>query len=118
MQATTPGVTELSVFLGRIEEYPWLSEAMARAARESPGWSPRRGRMRGAQASINAFVADLLVNDPTLGAILPGWQLTGVSVEKVLVGQAERYLPGAGLSGRLPFDAMCWLRWRRVPAVE
>lgn len=105
--------TSISIFIGRIEEYPWLSAALAQAAQHSPQWNARRGRMKEANGLINRFVADLVMARPELHSLLPGWRLTAVSVEKVLVGEAERYLPGAGLRGNLPFDAMCWLRFER-----
>jgi hypothetical protein len=109
----TAVATSASIYLGRIEEYPWLSAALAQAAQRSPQWNARRGRMREGNGRINRFVASLLMADANVQSLLPGWRLNAVSIEKVLIGPAERSLPGSGLRGKLPFDAMCWLRFQR-----
>jgi hypothetical protein len=103
----------LSLFLGRIVEYPWLSERLVDAALQSGQWSAKRGQLRsGATPNINAFVADLLKQDAELRAMLPGWELTSVTAEKVLIGPAKKYLATASPHDKAPFDAMLWLRLR------
>jgi hypothetical protein len=64
----------------------------------------------------NQLVAQLLQQSDVLQNIRTslqqaGYELTAVSVEKVLVGshaELPRYLPAAS-QGRLPFDAQVWL---------
>lgn len=107
----TPVAGAISLFMGRVEEYPWLSGALVDAALASPRWDARRGGLRGGDQGINAFVAGLLRADPRLQKLLAGWTLRGVSVEKVLVGPSEQYAPMATRRGNAPFDAMFWLNY-------
>ncbi len=104
-----PAGGTISVFMGRVEEYPWLSGGLTDAALMSPRWDARHGRLRGGDQGINAFVAGLLRADQRLQTLLPGWTLRHVSVEKVLVGPSDKYAPTAALKGNGPFDAMFWL---------
>jgi hypothetical protein len=110
-----PSIDAISLFLGRVEEYPWLSGALVDAALQSPRWNARRGRLRGDEQGINAFAAELLRAEQRLQTLLPGWALHSVGVEKVLVGPSEKYAPQATLKGKAPFDAMFWLHYEAVP---
>jgi hypothetical protein len=110
-----PAAGAISLFMGRVEEYPWLSGGLVDAALVSPRWDARHGRLRDGDQGINAFVGELLRADRRLQALLPGWTLRSVSVEKVLVGPSEQYAPTAALSGNAPFDAMFWLRYEPAP---
>ncbi|MEZ5444979.1 MAG: hypothetical protein R3F45_04240 [Gammaproteobacteria bacterium] len=110
-----PAAGAISLFMGRVEEYPWLSGGLADAALVSPRWDARHGRLREGDQGINAFVAGLLRADPRLQTLLPGWTLRSVSVEKVLVGPSEQYAPMASRRGDAPFDAMFWLRYQPAP---
>jgi hypothetical protein len=112
---SAPSADAISLFMGRVEEYPWLSGALADAALQSPRWNARRGRLRGDEQGINAFTADLLRADQSLQTLLPGWELRSVGVEKVLIGPSEKYAPQAMLKGKAPFDAMFWLHYEPVP---
>lgn len=104
-----------SVFLGRLVDYPWLSTHLARAAAADPAWSPRTGKP--ARGDVNGYVGTLLSRPVVTDRIQPaleaaGYRIVAASVEKVLVSPA-REIPGLGddrVSGRLPFDAMLWLR--------
>jgi hypothetical protein len=104
-----------SVFLGRLVDYPWLSTYLARAAAADPAWSPRAGKP--ARGDVNGYVGALLSRPVVTDRIQPpleagGYRIAGASVEKVLISPA-RELPGLGeppVAGRLPFDAMFWLR--------
>lgn len=66
---------------------------------------------------INGYAAGLLFNPDLLRPIQTelnkhGHRITGVSVEKVLVGDASGQ-PGPvrkNLKGRLPFDAQVWFQ--------
>ncbi|MCG3201540.1 MAG: hypothetical protein NFCOHLIN_01410 [Gammaproteobacteria bacterium] len=110
-----PPAGAFGLFMGRVEEYPWLSAGLVDAALRSPRWDERHQRLRGGEGGINAFVAELLRADERLRTLLPGWALRNVSVEKVLVGPAERYAPQARSKGNAPFDAMCWLYYEAEP---
>lgn len=100
-----------SLFLGRLVEYPWLSDALARAAAIDPAWDAKAGRAR--KGSHNEYVARWLERSEKLAGIrqslrTEGYDVTGVSVEKVLLRRAS-----SG-RGRVPFDAMVWLRLNRL----
>src|SRR6185295_15484709 len=118
-QVTTQAVADLlagasgeqvRIAFGRIERYPWLSELLAREASSSRTWSPGTGK-------DNVYVASALRGMPEFTALFPGWQLAGVSVEKVLVKPAaELPLPqGTPISPkrRLPYDAILWVTLKR-----
>lgn len=80
--------TEARLHLGRIVDYPWLSALLERAG----------GR------TDNASVAKTLRAMPELAHLLPGWTITAVSVEKVLV------------RNRRPYDAIVWITLARSAA--
>jgi hypothetical protein len=80
--------TEARLLMGRIVDYPWLSALLERAG----------GR------SDNLSVAKTLRAMPELAHLVPGWTITAVSVEKVLV------------RNRRPYDAILWITLARGPA--
>jgi hypothetical protein len=86
-QADAP---EISLALGRIERYPWLSELLTRQGR------PPRGKE-------NAYVAGTLRAMPEFTRLFDGWQVVGVSVEKVLLNKDKR-----------PYDAILWVTLKRI----
>jgi hypothetical protein len=102
----------LRLAFGRIVDYPWLSELLARQASSSRHWDPQGG-----PGKDNRYVAAALRGMPEFTALFPGWQVAGVSVEKVLVKPAaELPLPaGAPISPsrRLPYDAILWVTLKR-----
>lgn len=102
-----------SVFLGRLVDYPWLSQALALRASEHPSWDARRGWSR--DGDLYSLVRAILLapavfdrlQEPFAGS---GLAVTGLSVEKVLVGRLGDVLPAdSGREGVVPFDAMVWL---------
>jgi hypothetical protein len=105
--------------LGRIAEYPWLAERLARAALADPAWDARRGRPR--DGHENHYVADLLTRRRLLAELAERFAAEGVAlrvagVEKVLVGDVAEVPELRGLAAggvdpgaRLPFDAQLWL---------
>ncbi|HSJ98068.1 MAG TPA: hypothetical protein VLC53_13390, partial [Myxococcota bacterium] len=113
-----------SLAMGRIVEYPWLAERLARAALADPGWDAGRGRPRGS-AGENRYVADTLAERALLSELADRFAAEGLAlrvagVEKVLVGDAAtvpelRSLLADGVDpgARLPFDAQLWLRIER-----
>lgn len=111
--------------MGRIVEYPWLSERLARAALADPGWDAQRGRPRA--GGENAWVAEALAQRRLLAELADRFAAEGLAlrvagVEKVLVGDvgssAElRHLAADAVdpAARLPFDAQLWLRIEPLP---
>ena len=109
-----PGGTYTSLFLGRLVDYPWLSEDLAFAASKDSRWDRRKGRP--VTMALNTYVRDMLSRpevtsqfEEALGA--SGYRVTAVTVEKVLVGRRSD-VPlhfGTSFSGKAPFDAMVWL---------
>lgn len=96
-----------SVFLGRVVDYPWISEQLVRAAQ---GDSSVRSMT---DAQRYPFVQAVLMRPAILAVFAEplaqhGYRITGASVEKVLTA-----LPGARpvpawvpADSRLPFDAL------------
>lgn len=109
-----------SLFLGRLVDYPWLSEGLARWAARSAEWDVRRGVCRG-ERNGNAFaeraLRDAGVLEPLARALAgEGLRVTGVSAEKVLIVPVDQLpfgerLRTEGVAGdaRLPYDAMVHL---------
>lgn len=101
------------IALGRAEEFPWLSRALAAAALADPRWNASRGKPRG--EDIYAFVTRLLMADAIRARLQTpladaGLVITDVSVEKVLVRRVGDVLPDADApSRRVPVDAQVWL---------
>ena len=108
-----------TIFIGRLVDYPWLSEGLARAAVRSGRWDFQRGRPR--DEALHRFVVRVLSDRGLLGALADaldrqGLSVVGVSAEKVLVVPVSelpfgRRLEGEGVPhrGRLPYDAMVHL---------
>jgi hypothetical protein len=107
---------EISLAFGRIERYPWLSGMLARQASSSNHWDRAAGRPRAGHE--NAYVAAALRGMPEFTVLFERWQITGVSVEKVLIKRAaELSLPaGAPVAAdaKLPFDAILWVSLKRL----
>jgi hypothetical protein len=106
---------EVSLAFGRIERYPWLSGMLARQASSSNHWDRAAGKPR--KGHENAYVAAALRGMPEFTVLFGRWQITGVSVEKVLIGRAaDLPLPsGAPVApdAKLPFDAILWVTLKR-----
>ncbi len=103
-----------SIFLGRLVHYPWLVSALLDVAAASPQWDSVHGAAKDGQD--NRTVAQLLSQSEALLGVRAslrraGYDLTGVSVEKVLVGGHTDfpYHLAQNTPGKLPFDAQVWL---------
>jgi hypothetical protein len=110
----------LTLALGRIERYPWLSSLLARQASSSRRWDPAAGRpleQRGKPVHENAYVAAALRGMPEFTVLFDRWQIAGVSVEKVLVKRASELSLPAGApvapNAKLPCDAIVWVTLQR-----
>ena len=110
-----PADGEAHVLFGRIVEYPWLSALLAREASVSRRWDATKGRPY--KGHENQWVAQMLRAMPEFTALFDSWEITGISVEKVLVKPAAQLpLPeGAPIprEARLPYDAILWVTLRR-----
>ncbi|WP_321495198.1 hypothetical protein [uncultured Desulfobacter sp.] len=104
-----------SLYLGRLIDYPWMCQYLANAARTNGGWDSRKGKP--VAMDINKYVSSLLFRKELLAPIIDvlaknGYSVTGVSVEKVLVGSFHDVplYQEKMFRGRVPFDAQVWLR--------
>lgn len=106
----------VTVALGRLEDYPWLAQALADAAREDAAWNARRGKPRNGNA--NDAVEQMLLSEPLRARLQPpGWELAGVSAEKVRIASVERVQGDSpSRKARVPVDAQVWLKL--VPAAR
>jgi hypothetical protein len=117
--ASAPGsAVYTSLFIGRLIDYPWLSQFLALHAAQDPGWDAGRGKPVGGQ--VNAYAAAVLSAREVVQAIeeplhASGYSVDGAMVEKVLVGGLENVplFAGPARKGRFPFDAQVWFRLRR-----
>ncbi len=107
-----------SLAIGRLIDYPWLVQFLALRTACDPGWDAGSGKPMG--ANINRYVADQLFSSEVLREIeaplrRQGYRITGVTVEKVLVGGFENVpqLEGPHRNGKIPFDAQVWFRLER-----
>jgi hypothetical protein len=107
-----------SLYIGRLIDYPWLSQYLAITAREDRKWNAKRGKPLA--LNVNKYVSGVLSQKKILAQIEPivakkRYQVTGVSVEKVLVG-GLREVPqysGEMAAGLFPYDAQVWFRLER-----
>jgi hypothetical protein len=111
-EAAPEGV--ISLFLGTVTDVPGLSADLVAASRSSAGWDERLGRPR--SGDPNGFVSDLLLRSLVLRDLVPGYEILGVSVEKVLVPTRQAIRgrrAGDGVPDRrVPYDAQLWVRLR------
>ncbi len=105
----------ITLALGRLERYPWLSELLARQASSSRRWNLAEGRP--AEGGDNAYVAAALRGMPEFTALFGRWRIEGVSTEKVLKKRAAELRLPAGApvppDAGLPYDAIVWVRLAR-----
>jgi hypothetical protein len=107
-----------SLFIGRLIDYPWLSQYLATNAYRDRGWDSKKGKP--VAMAINQYVSRLLFRKELMAQIETvfekgGYRIVGVTVEKVLVG-GFREVPlyqGEIHPGRVPYDAQVWFRLER-----
>jgi hypothetical protein len=109
-----------SLALGRLIDYPWLVRFLALRAAQDPHWDVTAGKPR--RVHLNHYVADVLSAPEVVREIEAplrerGYRITGVSVEKVLVGGFENVpqWDGSERKGQIPFDAQVWFRMTIQP---
>ena len=102
-----------SLSIGRLIDYPWLSQYLADAAYSDHEWNSKKGKP--VTMGFNNYVAHILFNQKLLASIQTtlakaGYRIIGVTVEKVLVG-GFRDVPlnrGDHVRGSVPYDAQVW----------
>lgn len=106
-----PPFTGLS--LGRVVDFPWLSRLIADTALRVPAWqsliiATPRGRLDALAARVfeNAELRARLA-EPFAGS---GYDVIGLSYEKVLYGKARDHATDRKDDTLVPFDAQLWLR--------
>jgi hypothetical protein len=110
--------TYSSLFIGRLIDYPWLSQDLATTVYRDRGWDSKRGKP--AAMDINKYVSHLLFRKELMAEIETvfekgGYRVVGVAVEKVLVGGFREvpFYQGEMPPGRVPYDAQVWFRLKK-----
>jgi len=90
-----------SIFLGRIKNYPWISEFVVEESSKRSVWNKKTGRPE--DRTTNKYINQLMMAKEVLfyfDLVLEqiGMGVSGALCEKVLINK-----------DRLPYDAMCWL---------
>ena len=104
-----------SLSIGRLIDYPWLSQYLATTAYLDRGWDSKQGKP--IAMGINKYASQLLFRKELMAQIESVFEkgiyrVAGVTVEKVLVG-GFREVPlyqGKMFQGKVPYDAQVWFR--------
>ncbi len=102
------------MYLGGVEDYPWISKYLARAAIQSQEWDLKGGNHSGnSHRLVESFLLDEsfgrrldapFVNTP--------YTVARVSVEKVRIDDASQVLDQYEQGfGQVPFDALLWVEF-------
>lgn len=103
------------MYLGSMEDYPWISTYLAKAALQSQEWDLKRGTSH--DGHPYRLIESLLIDEAfrhRLDAPFADTPYTvhRVSVEKVRIDDAsqvlDEYEPG---QGKIPFDALLWVEF-------
>lgn len=105
--------TYSSLYIGRLIDFPWLSQYLAAEAYKDEGWNRERGKP--VSMDINKYVGALLSRKEVAAKLEEtfgnsGYSILSAIVEKVLVG-GFRDVPlyqGEMATGRVPYDAQVW----------
>ncbi len=104
-----------SLSLGRLIDYPWLSQYLAINAYRDNEWDSKKGKP--VVMDINKYVSQLLFRKDLMAQIKTvfeqnGYKIEGVTVGKVLVGSFHEvpFCQGEMFSGQVPYDAQVWFR--------
>ncbi|RPJ09390.1 MAG: hypothetical protein EHM36_04365 [Deltaproteobacteria bacterium] len=107
-----------SLSIGRLIDYPWLSQYLATTAYRDRGWDSKKGKP--VTMDINKYVSQLLLRKKVMAQIETvfekgGYRVVGVTAEKVLVGGFREvpFYRGEMQPGRVPYDAQVWFRLER-----
>ena len=102
-----------SLCIGRLIDYPWLSQYLADSVWKDPAWDRKKGKP--VNLDLYRYVKDLLARKEVAGEIdkaleAAGYRVASVTVEKILVG-GLRDVPlyqGRIAPGKVPLDAIVW----------
>jgi hypothetical protein len=107
-----------SLSIGRLIDYPWLSQYLAITAYRDHGWDSKKGKPTA--MDINKYSSQLLFRKELMAQIETvfkkgGYRVAGVTVEKVLVGGFREvpFYQGEMHPGRVPYDAQVWFRLQK-----
>jgi len=110
--------TYSSLFIGRLIDYPWLSQYLANSASKDPAWDKKKGEP--VNLDINRYVKNILSRKEITAEIekafaTSGHRVISTTVEKVLVGGFGDVplWQGKMAPGKMPYDAMVWFRLER-----
>jgi len=105
--------TYSSLYIGRLIDFPWMSQYLAVKAYKDEGWNRAKGKPL--SMDINKYVATLLSRKEVTAEIEEtfgdsGYRILSVSVEKVLVGRLGDVplYEGEMAIGKVPYDAQVW----------
>jgi hypothetical protein len=107
-----------SLYIGRLIDYPWLSQYLATTAYKDRNWSRKRGKHMA--LGINKYVSNILSRkEITLqlekAFAVGGYKVFSTTVEKVLIGDF-RSVPlyqGETTPGKVPYDAQVWFTLKK-----
>lgn len=107
-----------SLFLGRLVEYPWLSNYLAMSADHVPRWNKKQGKPLA--GDLHQYVRAVLSRPEIITQFDEplddsGYRVVAVTVEKVGVGDSKdvpMYI-GPSRPGKVPYDALVWLTLER-----
>ena len=102
-----------SLCIGRLVDYPWLSQHLADSTLKDPVWDRKKGKP--VNLDLYKYVKNLLARKEVAGEIdkaleVAGYRVVSVTVEKILVG-GLRDVPlyqGKMAPGKVPLDAIVW----------
>ncbi len=107
-----------SLSIGRLIDFPWLSQYLATTAYQDHGWDSKKGKP--VSGDVNKYVAHVLSAKELTAQMEPafakgGYRIAGVTAEKILVGGFRQvpFYQGRIHPGRVPYDAQVWFRLQR-----
>jgi len=107
-----------SLYIGRLIDYPWLSQYLASTVYRDREWDKKRGKH--VSLNINKYVSNILSREEITVQLeeafaASGYKVISTTVEKVLIGDF-RSVPlyhGEMIPGKVPYDAQVWFRLKK-----
>ena len=112
-----PEGTNSSLYIGRLIDYPWLSQYLAVTAHKDPAWDKKRGKP--VALGINKYVSISSPEKEITAEIeeafaASGYRVISTTVEKVLVGGFGAVtLWQEKWPRKIAYDAMVWFRLKK-----
>jgi hypothetical protein len=102
-----------SLCIGRLVDYPWLSQYLAGSAWKDQAWDREKGKP--VNLDLYRYVKNLLARKEVAGEIdkalaAAGYRVASLTVEKILVGGLRDvpFYQGKMAPGKVPFDGIVW----------